>query len=342
MRKGDNPTRDVLLSLSKSSHRIIIPLYIPNEKDYYSDAFRVFNYCLQSILKTSNSVVKITVVSNGCSITVNKKLLQLQEKGYIDELIIETEAIGKINSVLKAVRTASERLITITDADVLFDNEWERAVLEVFESFPNAGSVSPVPIFRTHLRLTCNIWFRNLLSKKLCFRPVKNPEAMTEFAKSIGWGWLDLKYKDVIATLEAKNKTIAVLGCSHFVVTYKREVFDCMPKENTVFQLGGNSELLYTDLSVIKMGGFRLATYDNFAFHMGNKIENWMENKFNNLNSIEKKMINYEHLPKLKNSKLEYFLTEKLFRKLFGVKSFYRFILKYKGLTDEQTKNFIN
>lgn len=342
MREGDNPTRDVILSLNESSHRIIIPLYIPNESDYYSDAFQIFNYCLQSILKTSNSLVKITVVSNGCSGTVNKKLFQLQEEGYIDELIIETEAIGKINSILKAVRTANERLITITDADVLFDNGWEEAVLEVYKAFPKAGSVSPVPVFRTHLRLTCNIWFRNLFSKKLYFRPVKNPKAMTEFAKSIGWRWLDIKYKDVIATLEAKNGTIAVLGCSHFVVTYKREVFNCMPKENTIFQLGGNSELFYTDLPVIKMGGYRLATYDNFAYHMGNKVESWMENKFNNLNLIEKSIINYEHLPKLRKSKLEYFITEKFFRKLFGIKSFYRLVLKYKGLTDEQTKNFIN
>lgn len=342
MRKGENLAKDVLLSEPKSSHRVIIPLYIPEEKGYYKDAFTIFTYCLISVRKTSISNIQISVISNGCSGTVNKKLFQLQEEGYIDELIIETEAIGKINSILKAVRTTNERLITITDADVLFDNGWEEAVLEVYKSFPKAGSVSPVPVFRTHLRLTYNIWFRNLFSKKLYFRPVKNPKAMTEFAKSIGWRWLDIKYKDVIATLEGKNKTIAVLGCSHFVVTYKREVFNCMPKENTIFQLGGNSELFYTDLPVIKMGGYRLATYDNFAYHMGNKIENWMENKFNNLNSIEKNIINYEYLPKLKKSKLEYFITEKFFRKLFRIKSFSKLVLKYKGLTSEQIKNFIS
>jgi hypothetical protein len=340
MRKGDNPSRDIILPLSESSHRIIIPLYIPNEEDYYADAFQIFNYCLQSIIKTSFSFVKISVVSNGSCNEVNKKLFQLQEEGFIHELIIEKEAIGKINSILKALRTANERLITIADADVLFDNGWEQAVIEVFEAFPKAGSVSPVPVFRTHLRLTCNVWFRNLFSNKLFFRPVKNPEAMTAFAKSLGWRWLDLKYKDVIATIEAKNKTIAVLGCSHFVVTYKKEVFDCIPKENSNFQLGGNSELLYTDLPVIKMGGFRLATYDNFAYHMGNSYEDWIGDKFNGLDRIEKSAITCNHLSILKRSELEYIFTEKILRKLFTIKPFYRFILKYKGLNKEQIKNY--
>ncbi|MWB94510.1 glycosyltransferase [Flavobacterium sp. GA093] len=342
MRKGNNPSRDIVLSANESSHRIIIPLHIPNEDNYYKDAFQIFSYCLQSVLKTSNSVIKISVISNGCSAIINEKLFRLHQEGNIDELIIEKEPIGKINSILKALRTANERLITITDADVLFDNGWEQAVLKVFEAFPKAGSVSPVPIFRTHLRLTCNIWFRYLFSKKLYFRKVKNPEAMTQFAKSIGWKWLDGIYKDTIATLEAKNKTIAVLGCSHFVVTYKREVFDCIPKENTIFQLGGNSESEYTDLPVIKMGGFRLATYDNYAYHMGNCYEDWMGDKFDILYNKEKKAINYEYLPVLKRKKLKYFLTEKLFRKLFTIKSFYKFILKSKGLTAEQIKNFIN
>lgn len=340
MRKGKNASKDILLHSGESNHRVIIPLYIPNEEAYYADAFQIFTYCLLSVKKTSCSLIKVSVVSNSCCDVVNTKLLQLQQEGFIDELIIEIEAIGKINSVLKALRTAEERLITITDADVLFTNGWEQAAVSVFEAFPKAGSVSPVPVFRTHLRLTSNIWFRYLFSDKLRFREVRNPEAMTRFANSIGWPWLDIKYKDVIATLESKSGTIAVLGCSHFVATYKREVFSQLPKENSKYQLGGNSEFLYTDEPVLKMGGYRLATYDNYAYHMGNVYEDWMENKFNNLDIIEKKGITYEYLPVLKRSKLYYFVTEKVFKKLFAIKIFYRFILEKKGLTKKQIKNY--
>lgn len=342
MRIGENPTRDRLIEKSDSSHRIIIPLYIPHEKDYYKDAFKIFKLCVSSIMKTSSSIVKISVVSNGCSDSINERLLDIAKEGLIDELIIEKGAIGKVNSILKALRTAQERLITVTDADVLFVNGWEEGVLEVFNAFPKAGSVSPVPVFRTHLRLTSNIWLRNFFSKKLYFRAVKNPEGLTAFAKSIGWPDLELKFKDVIATIQSKNNTIAVLGCSHFVVTYKREIFDQSPKTNSIYQLGGNSEHLYLDEPVIKMGGYRLATYDNYAFHMGNVFEPWMEDVYENLEVIDKTVMDYNTLPFLKKKKIECFFSEKIFKKIFMKKKIRSLIFKYKGLNQEQIKNFVS
>lgn len=336
MRKGENISKDVLIKTSESFHRVIIPLYIPEEYNYYKDAFKIFEYCLKSIHKTSFSNIKISVISDGSCNSINAKLLQFQEENYIDELIIEKENIGKINSILKVLRTTQERLITITDADVLFDNNWEKEVLEVFKEFPKAGSVSPVPIYRTHFRLTSNIWFDNLFSSRLKFRKVLDPESMTLFAKSIGWSWLDLKYKDVIATLKNKNDKIAVLGSSHFVCTYKREVFSKIPKNDTIYKLGGDSEYLYTDLPVLKMGGYRLATYGNHAFHLGNVLEDWMEKKFNDLKNQDKVFCNTNQIKTLKPRKLYYLFTEKLFKKILFNKQLKKKILKYKGLTDSQ------
>ena len=340
MRKGENLSKENLISISDSNHRVIIPLYIPNEDTYYKDAYKIFEYCLFSVIKTSSTKLKVSVISNNSCYEVNERLFQLQKQGYIDELIIEKEAVGKINSILKALRTAQERLITITDADVLFCNGWEEAVVSVFEAFPKAGSVSPVPVFRTHLRLTANIWMRYLFSSKLSFRPVKNPDALTRFANSIGWPWLDIKYKDVIGTLKANNGTIAVLGCSHFVVTYKREVFDELPKGNSVFQLGGDSEHLYTDEPVLKMGGYRLATYNNYAYHLGNHLETWMEEAFDELFEEEKGIKNYNTLPRLKKSSIMYYLSDIFFNKIIAFKKVKNFILKQKGLTTNQIKNF--
>jgi hypothetical protein len=91
------------------------------------------------------------VISNGSCDTINTKLLQ--QEGQIDELIIEKDLIGKINSILKVLRTAEERLITITDADVLFVNGWEQAVLNVLKHFPKRVH-KPCSCFRTHFQLT--------------------------------------------------------------------------------------------------------------------------------------------------------------------------------------------
>lgn len=340
MRKGENLSKDVILPKMDSNHRVIIPLYIPNEEDYYKDSFTIFTYCLNSIRKTSFTKIKVSVIGDGCCDSVNEKLFQLQKDSLIDELIIEKDNIGKINSILKALRTAQERLITITDADVLFDNNWENEVLNVFKAFPQAGAVCPVPVFRKQLNLTANIWFKYFWSKKMFFRLVKNPDAMEKFAQSLGWFSLEDRFKDLICTLKAKNGTIAVLGCSHFAATYKREVFEAIPQINSPYKLGGNSEFLYLDVPVVKMGGYRLATNDNFAFHLGNHLEPWMVEKFNNLTESTKSVDENFNLKKLTKSPINYWITEKVFKKLFYNKQFYNFALKKKGISKEKLKTF--
>jgi hypothetical protein len=40
--------------------------------------------------------------------------------------------------------------------------------------------------------------------------------------------------------------------------------------------VGNNSEFLYCDQPINRSGGMRLATYNNYAYHMGNTVEDWM------------------------------------------------------------------
>jgi hypothetical protein len=59
MRKGENLSKENLISISDSNHRVIIPLYIPIEDKYYKDAYRIFEYCLFSSIKTSSTLFKV-------------------------------------------------------------------------------------------------------------------------------------------------------------------------------------------------------------------------------------------------------------------------------------------
>lgn len=343
MRAGVNPTKGgKLIDREECHHRIVIPVHIPNEEGYFRDAYTIFELCLFSVLKTAVSKVKVSVISNKCSDEINARLLGLYEKKYINELIIEEEGIGKINSILKAIRTVEERLITITDADVLFLNGWEEGVVEIFNSFPKAGAVCPVPVYRKHFDLTRNIWMDYFFSDKIRFLPVKDPVSLEKFARSIGWDYLENEWKDVIGTLRADNGTIAVLGCSHFVATYKKEVFEQLPKGNSIYKVDGDSEFLFTDEPVLKMGGYRLATNDNHAYHVGNVHENWMDDTFAQLEDVPKRVIDYSYLNRLKTSKWNYFLSNKLIKKLFRNKYILRRTLAKKGLTKEQIYNFLD
>jgi hypothetical protein len=68
---------------------------------------------------------------------------------------------------------------------------------------------------------------------------------------------LKKEWNDVIGTLKATNGTIAVLGCSHFAATYKKEVFEQLPQGNSIYKVDCDSEFLFTDEPVLKMGGYR-------------------------------------------------------------------------------------
>lgn len=337
MRKGKNIHKDKFIQPNREQHQVIIPLYIPHEEDYYRDAFAVFELCLHSLHKASVYEFTVSVVANGCCAAVEQRLQQLYTEGLIDELVLVKASIGKVNSILKVLRTVETPYVTITDADVLFCEGWDKAVFEVFSNFPKAGAVCPTPVFRKHTNLTYNIWMGYLFSKRLRFTKVVNTEAMTRFANSIGWPWLEEKYKDVYLTLEAKNGFKAMVGCSHFVATYKTAVFTYLPKQNSDYQLGGNSEGDYLDEPVVKAGGYRLSTLDNHTYHMGNVLEDWHQQRFDVLPSVERKILKISNATLYQNRQ-KHFLMKKCYSFLF--KNFKTSILRFKGLSTAQLKNF--
>jgi hypothetical protein len=339
MRKGKNLSKEALITNSDIQHRVLMPLYIPFEDGYYKDAFSVFEMCLHSILNTCIYQLKITVVSDGCCDAVNDKLYHLFQNNKINELIIEKDNIGKINAILKGLRTVNEPFVTITDADILFLNNWDKNVFEIFSTFKKAAVVSPIPVFRKQLSYTSNIWLDFLFSKKMKFREVKNPEALEKFANSLGWPFLDDKYKDVIMTLKHGN-VISVVSAAHCVATYKTEYLKNIPGKNAIYKLGGNTEGEYLDNPPYELDGYRLSTYDNYAYHMGNLKENWIVSVFDSQKKVDEKVtlpVFEKQSPKKKPLKL---LVMKLLLKAFKIRKVYDFFLKSKGLTREKLKAF--
>ncbi|NHM01122.1 glycosyltransferase family protein [Flavobacterium difficile] len=339
MRKGTNTSKEQTISKREVNHRVIIPLYIPHTDEYYSEAFEIFEMTLMSLHKTSTYPNLVSVISDHCCDSINYKLLELKEKKLIDELVIQTQNIGKLNAILKVLRTVDEEFVTITDADVLFVNDWDKEVFHVFSSFPKAAVVSPVPVFRNQLSYTANIWVDYFFSKKLAFQPVKNPDALEKFAKSIGWDSLEPRFKDVIVTLKAENDTLAVVSATHFVATYKKEYLKNIPKENSIFKLGGNSEGKYLDKPPFDLDGYRLATYDNYAYHLGNKTELWQKEYYSALSETEK--IPFPAISNFKPGKsFVKKIIEKLLVKALSNTKIYNMLLLRKGLTKQQLKTF--
>ncbi len=339
MRIGFNPHKDKSEAQSDYFHQVIVPVYIPNFEGYFKDGLKILDICLQSLFKTTHSKTFFTIVNNGSCDEVKKYLNDLLNQNKIHELI-HTQNIGKLNAILKGIYGANFKLVTITDADVLFLNNWQKESYSIFDSFSKAGVVCPTPSPKSLRTFTSNIYWDLFFSNTLKFEPVKNPKALVKFAESISYNdFYNQSHFDQIFTVEA-NGCKAVVGAGHFVSTYKSEVFNDISIKYSNYKLGGDSEGKFLDEPVVNQGLWRLSTQDNFAYHLGNVHENWMDKQFNELFNEQNKFV-FENKSYKKPSKFSNFIVNKLFSKfILNKKIFVRFLL-WKGLSKSAISDYL-
>ena len=190
MRIGDNPNKFSGKQVKHYAHQVIIPVYILDGEAYFKDSFHIFQLCVQSLLATTHSNTYITIVNNGSGNRVVNYLNDLAAQNKIQEVIHNTN-IGKINAVLKGIVGVRADVVTISDQDILFKEDWQSATFDVFNSFENVGVVGLIPMFTSYKSYSAPIIFDFLFSKRLSFTPVKSPDDMVKFYDSI---WINRSY----------------------------------------------------------------------------------------------------------------------------------------------------
>lgn len=326
MRLGSNPQKQERKITLTTHHRVVIVVYIPNEEGFYKDSFDVFKMCLDSLVSTINSNAAITVVNNGSHKKVSDFLNLYLEEKKIDTLISHNTNIGKIDALIGAARGAREKYITLTDSDILFVKGWQEKVEEVFAIFPSVGSVSPIPV-RTGLYAGTSSVLKQILFGKIKFKFIPIQENFinyNKFLESINW---DLEtQEDKNWPVVEKNGIRAVIGSAHQVLTVDREIlFKTTPSNPSLILVGNLSEHNYVDVPIDRAGKLRLSTYNNYAFHMGNKLESWMmdvqENNEKMMDSDTKRVETIDSSSDLFNSKIKnkwYGLKKMIIKKMFS------------------------
>jgi hypothetical protein len=337
MRIGTNPEKNNKDLIVENYHRIIIPVYIPHFEGYFKETFEVFKLCIESLLKTVHTKTRITIYNNNCHQMVKDFIdEQFEESVYIDQVFHSKENLGKINAILASSKGNLEPLITITDADVLFKQGWQAAVEDVFVKFPEAGMVSPVPSSKVLTNHTSSTWFYGFFKGKLGFEDVLDPEAMHKFDLSLGnkeLMYMPIHLEKYLVLKNKSNSGEVVMGCGHFVATLKRDVFDKGTSEPAFIKIVGGVEGKFIDIPNDKLGYLRVATKGNFAYHMGNKTEQWMYDiasnlKAENSNGIDSAQIN--------DRKIGFFSRKigSLFLRLISNKKTRSLFLKRLGLSN--------
>ena len=336
MRVGSNPHKDKPQDESVYSHQVIIPVYIPNQEEYFKDSFKIFKLCIESLFATIHNKTFVTIVNNGSGDFVKVYLNELLQEGKIQE-IIHTQNIGKLNAILKGLAGNEIELVTISDADVLFLPDWQTETVRIFSQVPKAGVVGIVPQFKMYEAHCGTVLFDNFFNPNLKFIPVKNPNALIRFYDSLGWDRnYNPNYLKYNLGLEINPGLKVLVGSGHFVATYKKDMFEEI-SSFIGYKMGGVSEK-YLDKAPLKKGYWRVNTYDNYAYHMGNTMEDWMVVPPENRVSKDFPSFNFKKYKSVNT--VVYFVKNRLFVKFLPVKWMMKLFFKWKKMPKEMIEKY--
>ena len=93
------------------------------------------------MVATIGNETKITIIDNNSIQEVGDYCSALLEKGILDRFVQNRENRGKVETVLSEARASFEPLITISDCDILFSNNWFIDVIEAFKKIRGLGTL---------------------------------------------------------------------------------------------------------------------------------------------------------------------------------------------------------
>jgi hypothetical protein len=276
MRVGTNPANFETDLPGYGLHRVIVPVYIPNQVGYFEYALDVLRLCLDSLRLTTHGKAAVTIVTNGCAPEVLEEIDSRQRLGHFDQVVHNRVNRGKIDAVVPVARGAFEPLLTITDYDVLFRPGWIEAIEEVFRGFPECGFVSPFPSPGREACYTSATLLGAIVRRELCFEKVVCEQDLDQFARSINNPGVFQPGPRACQLVIRRNGVCACVGSGHFVCTIRKEVVAAMPREPSLKAYAGWADREWLDVPPDKAGNWRLSTTRAFVQHMGNRTEDWM------------------------------------------------------------------
>ncbi len=323
MRVGVNPEKYKKEINKNFIHRVIISVFIPNDtEEYYKDSLEVFKTCLSSLFQTINtSITAITIINDASYDKVDEIIQTFISKGLINKYVKYEENKGKVYAVISEGRSCFEEIITIADADVLFMDGWEKQVFEIFKTVPKAGVVAPVPSQNLALYKNSSVFYDQYFTRNIIYNKIVRDEDNDLFLKGMGnlallnrdnrkFSWKQKQY-----FLNSAGNPL--LGAGHFVATYRREILEYNNKFPELKFKNGYEEF-YLDDPADKLGLYRLSSSKTYAYHIGNKMDNFSKNyRFTGENKLENNGM--EFLKKKRKSITPYWFKDLVFKILYKI-----------------------
>jgi len=286
MRKGTHPLKNSNMTLpSHGIHRVIIPVFLPKLEGYFEYGLEILKLCVNTLLLTTAQKTNITIIANDCCDEVIDYLNFESDSKRIDQLILNRDNHGKLDSILSVAHGCFEEYVTFADCDAFFYPGWESAVSEIFVNFPEAGWVSSQPAPDTIWLNSYTTMFNAFTKSCLKKMPIVENMDLRRFGESIGRP--DMYERRLIDSyiIVKRGDARAVIGGNHFVFTIRRSVLDQIPIEATNKFI---AEEEYFGIKFDRTNYWRLSTPDLKVQHMGNIPEEWMYQELSTIKNTQK------------------------------------------------------
>ncbi|HEX9028114.1 MAG TPA: glycosyltransferase family A protein [Anaerolineales bacterium] len=273
MRIGQNPAKFVDHVVQPQKITVAVVSYIPFLGGYYAESLDVLQTCLQSIWEHTDLPYDLLVFDNASCPEVRRYLQEAQQQGRIQYLVLSEQNIGKGGAWNFIFGAAPGEIIAYADSDIYFYPGWLPALVQVLETFPEAGMVTGVPLWSPEEFSTATLEWAG-----------RHPEAALERGAFLPWEdyW---RHSRSLGTEEAKARAHFgsrqdirltyqgqpyYVGAGHFQFVARRSVLQSalpIPSDRPMGQVRS------LDSALNAKGYLRLSTSRWWAQHLGNSLQ---------------------------------------------------------------------
>ncbi len=272
MRIGQNPAKFIQESPDPAPVTVVIVTYIPVMSGYFAQSLDILKLCLNSLWAHTHTDYDLMIFDNASCAEVRQYLLDTQDEGRIQYLMLSDENIGKAGAWNIVFGAAPGEIVAYADMDVYYHPGWLSAQMKVLDTLPNVGMVTGMPMWSPPEFSTGTVKWAS-----------KIPDVVIERGKFLSWedyyrhsrslGVDEPKAKAHFDSVDDLRMTYAgqqfYVGASHFQFVAPAAVLRrVLPIPNR--RPMGQVRLL--DVAINERGYLRLSTPEWWVQHVGNRL----------------------------------------------------------------------
>ena len=272
MRIGQNPAKAAKEVAKPARITAAVLNYIPFLNGFYTETLDVLKVCLNSLRDGADLPYDLMVFDNGSCPEVVEYLVNEQQAGRIQYLLLSEKNLGKGGAWNFILAAAPGEIIAYSDSDALFYPGWLSKSVEVLETYPKVGMVTARPL-RTPADLYSAVqdWAAATPEVKVEEGQLMSWEMYKEFAETMGYpeGKIEEVYAETRDVRLTYKGVTAYAGANHFQFVGWKSVLNEFVPFNMDRPMG---QVRMLDRGLNERGYLRLMTADPLVQNMSNTL----------------------------------------------------------------------